>query len=101
MNKVNLNLSDYQILNSIIDRENSKGISKLRGITTIELADITGFSLTKIRNTLSKLLDKGFVDYAVKRGKSNAFHITEKGLNEMIAVGMDVVDIDNNREKEE
>ena len=83
MNKVNLNLSDYQILNSIIDRENSKGISKLRGITTIELADITGFSLTKIRATLSK------------------FHITEKGLNEMIAVGMDVVDIDNNREKEE
>lgn len=92
---MSLNISDYQVLNSIIDRDNKKGMSKLRGVTVMELVDITGFSSTKVRNSLKKLIDKGFVAYAVKRVRSDAFHITEDGLHEMMSVGEAVVNIDN------
>lgn len=92
---MSLNISDYQVLNSIIDRDNEKGMSKLRGVTVMELVDITGFSSTKVRNSLKKLIDKGFVAYAIKRVRSDAFHITEDGLHEMMSVGEAVVNIDN------
>lgn len=93
---MNLNISDYKVLNSIIDRDTGKGASKLRGVTVVELVEITGFSSTKIRNSLKKLIDRGFVDYAIKRVRSDAFHITEEGMNEMVSIGKSVVSIDDN-----
>lgn len=90
-----LNTNDYLVLNKIVDVENGIGISKLRGVTVVELSEITGFSTTKIRNTLKKLKEKGFIDFAIKRVRSDTFHITEAGVRELEAIGQPVIkDID-------
>lgn len=92
---MSLNISDYEVLNSVIDRDNGRGMSKLRGITILELAEITNFSSTKVRNSIKKLLEKGFVDFAVKRVRSDAFHITENGINALKELGATIVSIDD------
>lgn len=89
-----LNTNDYLILNKVVDTERNLGSSRLRGITIEELANRTGLSTTKIRTGIKKLLDEGFVDNAVKRVKSNAYHITEKGLNEIEAVTINYLEED-------
>lgn len=78
-----LNTNDYFVLNKIVDKDKNLGTSKLRGITVCEIAESTGLSSTKVRNSLKKLLMEGFVDNAIKRIKSNTYHITEKGIREI------------------
>ncbi len=94
-----LNTNDYLVLNKIVDIETGKGISKLRGVTVVELSEITGFSTTKIRNSLKKLKDRGFIDFAIKRVRSDTFHITELGVKELESIGQPVIkDIDLNQD---
>lgn len=91
-----LNINDYKILNSIVDEATGVGKSKARGVTVIELAEITGFSTTKIRNSIKALMSRGFIDYAIKRVRSDAFHITPLGAKELEIVGQSVLqDIEN------
>lgn len=99
-----LNTNDYKILNNIVDMEKGIGISKLRGTTVVELAATTGFSTTKIRNSLKKLKDLGFVDFAIKRVRSDTFHITEAGVKELESIGKPIlkdIDINNEEDNEE
>lgn len=78
-----LNTNDYFILNKIVDVDNNLGSSKLRGITVVEIAETTNLSTTKVRNSIKKLIEAGFVDNAIKRVKSHTYHITEKGIQEI------------------
>lgn len=75
---------DYNILKSIIDRENKKkGLCKGYGTTIKEIIDKTKLSDKKIRVTLSKFEEEGFIEKTVKVTNANAYIITKKGMNEL------------------
>lgn len=90
----NLNTNDYRVLNMIVDIENNLGNSKLRGRTVNELVDSTGLSATKVRSSLKKLIDAGFIDNGIKRIKSNTFHITKLGSEELENIKSDIISIE-------
>jgi predicted transcriptional regulator len=77
----NINTNDCFILNNIVYKEKNLGYTKVRGITVEEVIARTNLSSTKVRGTLKKLLASGYIDYGIKRIKSNTFHITKKGLD--------------------
>jgi predicted transcriptional regulator len=89
-----LNTSDYKVLNSILDLDTKRGLSKLRGTTIIELSELTGYSTTKVRNSIKILKEVGFVDNAVKRVRAEAYHITPEGLKELEMIGQSVIGYD-------
>lgn len=93
-----LNTNDYAILNSVVDTDRNIGMSKLRGVTVVELSEITGFSTTKIRNSLKKLREHKYVDYGVKRVKQETFHITRLGVEVLTKIGENICGIDEEEE---
>ena len=79
----NLNSNDYKILQSIVETKENRGLSRGRGTTKKQIVDKTGFSYPKIYNTVKVLLELGFIDYAVKKVRADAFYITTKGYEEL------------------
>ena len=87
-----LNTNDYRVLNMIVDIENNLGNSKLRGRTVDEVVKSTGLSTTKVRSSLKKLIESGFIDNGIKRIKSSTFHITQLGSEELENIKTDIID---------
>lgn len=87
-----LNTNDYRVLNMIVDIENNLGNSRLRGRTVDELVKSTGLSATKVRSSLKKLIECGFIGNGIKRIKSNTFHITQLGSEELENIKTDIID---------
>lgn len=87
-----LNTNDYRVLNMIVDIENNLGNSKLRGRTVDEVVKSTGLSTTKVRSSLKKLIESGFIDNGIKRIKSSTFHITKLGSEELENIKTDIID---------
>lgn len=76
--------TDYKILKGVIDRNNSlKGMCKSSGTTIKEILDKTKLSDRKIRETLKKFEEAGFVEKAIKQGKADSFMLTEEGFLEL------------------
>lgn len=81
-----LNSNDYKILESIIDVKNNRGKSKGRGSTLKQIAEKTELSEIKIRKTIKVLLELGFIDFAVKKVRANAYYVTEDGVKNITEV---------------
>lgn len=75
---------DYNILKSIIDRDSKKkGLCKGYGTTIKEIMDKTKLSDKKVRVTLGKFEEEGFIEKTIKVTNANAYIITKKGMNEL------------------
>jgi len=83
-NLSDLNSNDYRILESIIDNEKNRGLSRGRGSTIVQIIDKTGFSVVKIRGTIKVLLEMGLILDGVKKVKANAYYLTKEGLQELV-----------------
>jgi DNA-binding transcriptional regulator GbsR (MarR family) len=94
-----LNTNDYRVLNMIVDIENNLGNSRLRGRTVDELVNSTGLSTTKVRSSLKKLIESGFIGNGIKRIKSNTFHITQIGSEELESIKTDIIDMNKFEEE--
>lgn len=78
-----LNSNDYKILESIVDKEKNRGLSRGRGSTLQQLVEKTGFSDVKVRNTIKVLLEMGLIEEGVKKVRARTFYISEKGIEEL------------------
>lgn len=75
---------DYNILKSIIEKGNKKkGLCKGYGTTIKEIIDKTKLSDKKVRVTLAKFEEEGFIEKTIKATNANAYIMTKKGMDEL------------------
>lgn len=95
MNNVKvLTENDYKVLSRMFDVKQNIGLSKIKGITRKTLTEKTGLSYTKVRMAISLLMEYGFVDMGIAKGKEMTFYITEKGLLELKNITLTSVKIE-------
>lgn len=83
--------TDYKILKAIIDRNNRlKGMCKSDGTTVKEIISKTKVSDRKVRETLKKFEDVGFVEKAIKQGKADSFMLTAEGFLELKSLKLNI-----------
>lgn len=86
--------NDYKVLSRMFDVKQNIGLSKIKGITRKSLTEKTGLSYTKVRMAVSLLMEYGFVDMGIAKGKEMTFYITEKGLLELKNITLTSVKIE-------
>lgn len=83
---------DYKILRAIINKDDRvKGMTRLNGTTIKEIIDKTSACDKKVRQTLKKFEEVGFVCKAIKQGKAVTYMITEEGLMELKSLKMNIL----------
>lgn len=76
--------NDYDILKAIINKnDRTKGLSKVNGTTVKEITEKTTLCDKKIRQTLKKFEEVGFICKAIKQGRAESFMLTEEGFLEL------------------
>lgn len=76
--------NDYKILKAIIDRNNEKkGLCKGSGTSIKEIVDKTELSDKKIRQTLKKFEEDGFITKGLRIVRADTFILTEQGFEEL------------------
>lgn len=76
--------NDYDVLKSIINRDNrTKGLSKVNGTTVKEITEKTSLCDKKVRQSLKKFEEVGFICKAIKKGRAESFMLTEEGFIEL------------------
>ena len=76
--------SDFNILVAILDKDdNKKGVFKGYATTTKEIKKKTNYGHTKIYSGLKTLMNKGLIDYGLKKGNCKTYIVTEKGMKEI------------------
>jgi hypothetical protein len=83
--------NDYKILKAIIDRNNEKkGLCKGSGTTIKEILEKTKLSDKKIRLTLKKFEEEGFVDKGLRIIKADTYILTPKGFEELNSLRINI-----------
>lgn len=79
-----LNLNDFKILISLIDKNDSTvGKSKLKGKTIAELAEQTKFSKVKVGQVIKNFSELGFIEEGLKKGRAKTYFLTYEGLSKI------------------
>lgn len=91
---------DYKVMSKLLDRENNKGLSKMAGLTRKELEVACEVSYSKVKDALNALIEYGFVDIGVAKGREKTYYLTQEGLIELKEITKNVVKIkgDSNNE---
>lgn len=80
----NFTENDYRILKSIIDRSSKKkGLSKSEGTSIKELIAKTGLSDKKIRETIKKFIEVGYITHATSIIREKTYMLTPLGFKEL------------------
>lgn len=82
--------NDYRILVRILDEGS---MSKTSGITISILKPLVNLSYTKINVALKTLVEYGFVELGISKGRERTFYITQKGVMELNSITQNVVNI--------
>lgn len=92
-----LTQNDIKIMANCYNEETGQGLSKIKGITVdevyIKIKDTLELSESKVRHALTTLVDYGYMDYGVKRGKKKTYHITENGCDYIASIKEKVCNI--------
>lgn len=76
----NFTKNDIRILRSITSLNNKlKGNTKLSATSLKEIEDETGFSYQKIRSTILRFLELGYVAEGYPDGRRKTYMLTKKG----------------------
>jgi predicted transcriptional regulator len=76
--------NDYKILREILDRNNEKkGLCKGNGTSIKEIITKTGLSENKVRQTLKKFTEEGFIEEGITLVRAKTFILTVKGFEEL------------------
>lgn len=92
--------NDYKVLSRIFDVKQNIGLSKVKGVTRKNLTEKTGLSYTKVRTAISLLMEYGFVDIGIAKGKEMTYYITEKGILELKSITSTSVNIEGGKVNE-
>lgn len=82
--------NDYKIMSRFI---NLKALSKTTGITRKVLTEATGLSYTKVRSGVNALIEYGFIDIGIAKGREMTYFITEKGTIELKTIAESSINI--------
>lgn len=83
--------NDYKILKAIIDRNNEKkGLCKISGTTIKELVSKTQLSDKKVRLTIAKFLEEGFISEGASIVKAKTYILTQKGFEELNSLRINI-----------
>ncbi|MEX0084144.1 hypothetical protein AB2T90_17095 [Clostridium butyricum] len=91
---------DYRVMSKLLDRKNNKGLSKLTGLTRKELEVSCNVSYTKVKDALNSLIEYGFVDFGIAKGREKTYYLTQDGLNELREITKNVVKIKEESDNE-
>lgn len=87
-----ITLSDFQILKSILDKDDKdKGIIPTRGTTKREIMDKTGLSITKVNTSLYGFIKDGLVEQGLKIKNTNTYCLTKLGIKEILKLKGDTI----------
>lgn len=76
--------NDYKILKAIISRnDEKKGLCKSNGTSIQELVEKTQLSDKKVRLTIKKFLDVGFIEEATAIVRKKTYILTQRGFEEL------------------
>ena len=97
-----LTQNDIFVLKNIIDKnDKTKGRVKTNGTTVKEIQIKTNLSDRKIRNSIQMFLDKGCVVYGISNGKSKTYCITSSGIEILLNINKDVIELEGLQEEED
>lgn len=83
--------NDYKILKAIMNRgDKLKGLCKSKGTTIKEIVEKVKLSDRKVRVTLKRFEEVGYVTRAMKIGKADAFMLTESGMAELKSLKINI-----------
>lgn len=83
--------NDFKILKAILDRgDNKKGLSIVTGTTVEEIVVKTNLSSKKIRDTLNKFKEIGYVDEGIKKVRTKTYIMTKEGLLFLKSIRMNI-----------
>jgi len=87
---------DYEILKAIINRnDEKKGLCKANGTTIKEIIEKTQLSDKKVRLTLKRFEEEGFITKGVKNAKADTFILTEEGFIELKSLRINIFGKEN------
>lgn len=75
--------NDYKIMSRVMNTKDKTGLSKLNGVTRKYLMESTNLSYTKVREGVNALMEHGFLDIGISKGRERTYYLTEKGLLEL------------------
>lgn len=84
---------DYRVMSKLLNRKENKGLSKTTGLTRKELEVLCNVSYSKIRDALETLMEYGYVNLGIAKGREKTYYLTAEGLTELKNVAKSVVDI--------
>ena len=79
----NFNSNDISILRSIMDKTEKRGISKAKGTTIPQIVEKTNLSVSKVRGSIKRLKEEGWIDDAIKVVNHKSYYVTKKGIEEL------------------
>ncbi|MEG2289665.1 MAG: hypothetical protein RSC24_06825 [Clostridium sp.] len=75
---------DYKVMSKILNK--NKGNSKINGITRNELKCLTDLSYSKVGDALKSLIEHGFVEQGISKGREKTYFITQDGVLELKSI---------------
>lgn len=94
-----LTQKDIYVLKNIIDKnDKTKGRVKTNGTTVKEIQLKTELSDRKIRNSIQIFLKNGYVIYGLSNGKSKTYCITSSGIEILLNINKDVIELEELKE---
>lgn len=78
--------NDYKVMSKVLDRSGESGISKTTGTTVNIVAGKSSLSVTKVRDALNTLIEYGFIDMGISKGREKTYFITPNGMVELKSI---------------
>lgn len=73
--------NDFRILKSILDRgDKKKGLTIVSGTTIEEIVNKTRLSDKKVRDTINKFKEVGYVTEGIKKVRTKTYILTKEGF---------------------
>lgn len=73
--------NDFKILKSILNRgDKKKGLSMVNGTTIEEIVNKTNLSDKKVRDTINKFKEVGYVTEGIKKVRTKTYILTKEGF---------------------
>lgn len=78
--------NDYKVMSKVLDRSGESGISKTTGTTVNIVAGKSNLSISKVRDALNTLIEYGFIDMGISKGREKTYFITPEGMLELKSI---------------
>jgi len=85
--------NDYRVLSKVFDNKINKGFSRALGSTVEDIKNKLDLSDSKVRSAIRVLVEYGYIDKGIKKGKKDTFYITALGLEDLKDISQQSINI--------